>query len=548
MTMHSYTINPKYAKPVAYFSMEFAIHQPLKIYSGGLGFLAGSHMRSVYDLKQNLVGVGILWKKGYYDQIRKEDGSLGTDFRIKYNNFLKDTGVKVKVPFMGRDLTVKVWKLEADTFETAPILLLSTDTPENDKIQRSVTDKLYDDEKLTRMAQYMVLGIGGALALEALGFTPDIYHLNEAHALPVAFWLLNKYKGDFAEVKKRLIFTTHTPEDAGNERNDFQIIKDTGFLAGVDPDSIAHLWKSKEKVFNHTLVGLRMAKLANAVSKIHGDVSRDMWKDSKKICKITHITNAQNKRYWVDPILEKALKSKNDALLMARKHELKVALFKEVEDQTGKILDPSVLTIVWARRFAEYKRADLILADLERFKKIVTDSKRPVQVIWAGKPYPLHWEAIDTFNEIHAKTLEIPNCTILIGYELRLSRLMKQGSDMWLNNPRYSREASGTSGMTAAMNASINFSIDDGWVPEFAKDGENSFVIPHLDHNLPHEVQDKHDVEAMYDILENKVVPMYYDAPEKWVKVVRQSMLDVAPKFDSGRMADEYYKKMYHAK
>jgi glycogen phosphorylase len=345
-----------------------------------------------------------------------------------------------------------------------------------------------------------------------------------------------------------LIFTTHTPEDAGNERNDFQIIKDTGFLAGVDPETITHLWKSKEKVFNHTLVGLRMAKLANAVSKIHGDVSRDMWKDSKKICKITHITNAQNKRYWVDPILEKALKSKNDALLMARKRELKVALFKEVEDQTGKVLDPDVLTIVWARRFAEYKRADLILADLERFKKIVTDSKRPVQVIWAGKPYPLHWEAIDTFNEIHAKTLEIPNCTILIGYELRLSRLLKQGSDMWLNNPRYSREASGTSGMTAAMNASINFSVDDGWVPEFAKDGENSFVIPHLDHHLPHEVQDKHDVEAMYDILENKVVPMYYDTPQAWVKVVRQSMIDVAPKFDSGRMADEYYKKMYHAK
>ncbi len=546
--MHSYKINEKYAKPVAYFSMEFAIHQPLKIYSGGLGFLAGSHMRSVYDLKQNLVGVGILWKKGYYDQIRKEDGSLGTDFRIKYNNFLKDTGVKVKVPFMGRDITVKVWKLEAETFETAPILLLSTDTPENDKIQRSVTDKLYDDEKLTRMAQYMVLGIGGALALEALGFTPDIYHLNEAHALPVAFWLLNKYKGDFAEVKKRLIFTTHTPEDAGNERNDFQIIKDTGFLAGVDPETITHLWKSKEKVFNHTLVGLRMAKLSNAVSKIHGDVSREMWKDSKKICKITHITNAQNKRYWVDPILEKALKSKNDALLMSRKMELKKALFQEVEDQTGKVLDPSVLTIVWARRFAEYKRADLILADLERFKKIVTDSKRPVQVIWAGKPYPLHWEAIDTFNEIHAKTLEIPNCTILIGYELRLSRLLKQGSDMWLNNPRYSREASGTSGMTAAMNASVNFSIADGWVPEFAKDGENCFVVPHLDHHLPHEVQDKHDVEAMYDILENKVLPMYYDNPQQWVNVVKQSMKDVAPKFDSDRMAHEYYKKMYHAK
>ena len=546
--MHSYKIDKKYAKPVAYFSMEFAIHQPLKIYSGGLGFLAGSHMRSVFDLKQNLVGVGILWKKGYYDQIRKEDGSLGTDFRIKYNNFLKDTGVKVTVPFLDRVITVKVWKLESDTFETAPILLMSTDTEENDAVSRAITDKLYDDDKVTRLAQYMVLGIGGGKALEALGFTPDIYHMNEAHPLPVAFWLLKKFNNDFEEVKKRLIFTTHTPEDAGNERNDFEMIKETGYLSGVDPEVIAHLWKQKgEKMFNQTLVALRLAKKSNAVSKIHGDVSREMWKNADNICEISHITNAQNKRYWADPVLEQALQTNDDALLMARKRELKIALFKEVEDQTGKVLDPDALTIVWARRFAEYKRADLILSDLKRFRKIALKSKRPVQVIWAGKPYPLHWEAIDTFNEIHQKTLDIPNCTILIGYELRLSRLMKQGSDMWLNNPRYSREASGTSGMTAAMNASVNFSIADGWVPEFAKDGENCFVVPHLDHHLPHKVQDKHDVKAMYDILEKTIVPIYYEKPEEWVKIVKQSMTDVAPAFDSSRMADEYYAKMYHA-
>ena len=545
--MHSYKIEEKYAKPVAYFSMEFGIHQPLKIYSGGLGFLAGSHMRSCYDLKQNLVGVGLLWKKGYYDQTRKEDGSLDTQFRTKYNNFLKDTGVKLKVPFMKGKVTVKVWKLEPDTFETAPILLLSTDCKENDEMTRAITDKLYDDDKLTRLGQYIVLGIGGAMALDALGFTPDIYHMNEAHPLPVAFWLLKKYKGNFDEVKKRLIFTTHTPEDAGNERSDFELIQSTGFLAGVNPKTIKHLWKSKEKVFNHSLVALRMAKLCNAVSKIHGDVSRDMWKGSKDICEITHITNAQNKRYWVDPVLEKALQTNDDELLIARKRELKLAFFKEVEDQTGKILDPDALTIVWARRFAEYKRADLLLTDLKRFKKIAMNSEKPVQVIWAGKPYPLHWEAIDVFNDIHKKTLDIPNCTILIGYELRLSRLMKQGSDIWLNNPRYSREASGTSGMTAAMNASVNFSIGDGWVPEFAKNGENCFVIPNLDHNLPVKKQDKHDLGAMYDILEKKIVPLYYDKPKEWVKVVKQSMIDVAPEFDSDRMAAEYYTKMYHA-
>jgi glycogen phosphorylase len=544
--MHSYQIDKKYSKPVAYFSMEFAVDQPLKIYSGGLGFLAGSHMRSAYALGQNLVGVGILWKTGYYDQIRKPDGSLTTDFRIKYNNFLKDTGVKVKIKFQGRDLTIKVWKLEAETFQTAPILLLSTDTHENTPFNRGLTDRLYDSDKIIRLAQYMVLGIGGAKALEALGFTPDIYHLNEAHPLPVAFWLLDKYKGDLEAVKQRLIFTTHTPEDAGNERSDFELIKKTGFLAGVDPETITALWKSEEKEFNHTLVGLRMAKIANAVSKLHGVVSRDMWKEVTGICEITHITNAQKKSYWVDPILEKALVTNDDELLVARKKELKAAFFKEVEDQTGKILDPNVLTIVWARRFAGYKRADMLLTDIKKFKKIVSNANRPVQVIWAGKPYPFHYEAIDQFNAIHKSLLNIPNCTILVGYELRLSRLMKYGSDVWLNNPRYSREASGTSGMTAAMNASVNFSINDGWMPEFEKDGKNCFLIPHIDHHLPVEEQDSHDVAAMYDILAKKIVPMYYGKPKEWLKIVKQSMIDVAPAFDSDRMADEYYVKLYN--
>jgi glycogen phosphorylase len=544
--MHSYQIDKKYSKPVAYFSMEFAVDQPLKIYSGGLGFLAGSHMRSAYALGQNLVGVGILWKTGYYDQIRKPDGSLTTDFRVKYNNFLKDTGVKVKIKFQGRDLTIKVWKLEAETFQTAPILLLSTDTHENTPFNRGITDRLYDSDKIIRLAQYMVLGIGGAKALDALGFTPDIYHLNEAHPLPVAFWLLDKYKGDLEAVKQRLIFTTHTPEDAGNERSDFALIKKTGFLAGVDPETITALWKSEEKEFNHTLVGLRMAKIANAVSKLHGVVSRDMWKDVTGLCEITHITNAQKKSYWVDPILEKALVTGDDELLVARKRELKEVFFKEVEDQTGKKLDPNVLTVVWARRFAGYKRADMLLTDLKKFKKIVSNANRPVQVIWAGKPYPFHYEAIDQFNAIHKALLTIPNCTILVGYELRLSRLMKYGSDVWLNNPRYSREASGTSGMTAAMNASVNFSINDGWMPEFEKDGKNCFLIPHIDHNLPVEEQDAHDVAAMYDILAKKIVPMYYGKPKEWLKVVKQSMIDVAPAFDSDRMADEYYMKLYN--
>jgi len=272
-----------------------------------------------------------------------------------------------------------------------------------------------------------------------------------------------------------------------------------------------------------------------------------MWSGYKDICEITAITNAQNQAYWIDPDLSLALLKDNDKVLVSRKKELKHNMFRSVANETGKLFDENVLTIVWARRFAGYKRANLLLYDFDRFVKIATNAKYPIQVIWAGKPYPEDYSAINIFNEIYWKTKELPNCTVVTGYELWLSGHLKRGSDVWLNNPRLYHEASGTSGMTAAMNGSINFSIPDGWVPEFAEDGVNSFLIPTADESLSTEEKDRIEAKNLLDVLENVIIPMYYDTPEKWLRMMKASMREVVPQFDGVRMATEYYEKMYIA-
>ncbi len=220
-------------------------------------------------------------------------------------------------------------------------------------------------------------------------------------------------------------------------------------------------------------------------------------------------------------------------------------MFDEVKRQTGKKFDPNVLTFVWARRFAGYKRADLLLHDIKRFKKLISNKKYPVQIIWAGKPYPYDFYAIDIFNYLVLHTKNVPNLAVLTGYEIELSRELKCGSDIWLNTPRITREASGTSGMTAAMNGSVNVSINDGWIPEFQKNGKNSFILPEVDYKLPVHIQDKMDADNLYDILEKKVIPTFYDEPKKWQDIVFKAMDDVIPEFTSARMAADYYKKLY---
>jgi len=539
-----YEFDPAYSKPVAYFSMEFAIDQALKIYSGGLGFLAGSHLRSAYELKQNLIGIGILWKYGYYDQERDTNARMKPSYVEKNYSFLEDTGIVFTILVHNSPVHVKAWLLRPDTFGSAPLFLLSTDLPENDDMSKSITNRLYDSNEATRIAQSILLGTGGAILLEQLGRNTEVYHMNEGHSLSLNFHLYSKFKS-LEEVKKRVVFTTHTPEAAGNESHSYAILQDMSFFCGLQNHEVQSLLGLDGDHLNYTLAALKFARKANAVSELHGVVSRDMWKSNPGICEITSITNAQNKTYWKDDILESALASQDDTLLTSRKKELKKQLFKVVADQTGKLFSEDVLTIVWARRFAGYKRADMIMNDWSRFIRLIENTAMPVQIIWAGKPYPEDYGAIDLFNSIIDRIKPFANCAVLTGYELGLSALLKKGSDVWLNNPRMYREASGTSGMTATINASINLSIPDGWIPEFAKDMENSFIIPPAEDHLSTEEKDRIESERLLEKIENVIVPMYYNEPAAWTRIMKNGARDVSPAFEAGRMAAQYYELMY---
>ena len=540
----SYEPDQEYARPVAYFSMEFAIDQALKIYSGGLGFLAGSHLRSAYELKQNLIGIGILWKFGYYDQTRDSSGIMKPAFVEKHYSFLHDTGIVFPISIHDSPVYVKVWLLKPEVFKSAPLFLLSTDLPENDEVSRSICHRLYDSNEATRIAQSILLGTGGATLLDILGRDNSLYHMNEGHSLSLNFHLYSKFK-NIDEVKKRVVFTTHTPEAAGNEEHSYSLLEEMSFFSGLKEYEVKALLGLDGHMLNYTLAALKFAGKANGVSKLHGEVSRDMWKGNAGISEITSITNAQNYTYWKDAVLDGAFAANDDNAIVERKKEMKRLLFDVVADQCGKIFDENVLTVVWARRFAGYKRADLLMYDWERFLRLVGNQELPIQIIWAGKPYPLDYGAIDTFNSIINRTKQLANCAVLTGYELKLSALLKKGSDVWLNNPRMYREASGTSGMTAAMNASVNLSIPDGWIPEFAKDKENCFLIQPAPDHLSGEEKDKIEADNLIATLEEDVLPTYYANQSKWLSIVKSAAKDVNPDFESGRMAEEYYKVMY---
>jgi len=426
------------------------------------------------------------------------------------------------------------------------LFLLSTDLPENDYVSQTITHRLYDANVATKVAQFILLGVGGARLVDELGFEPDVYHLNEAHAVSSVFYLYQKYGRNISEVKRRLVFTTHTPEEAGNEKHDMHLCHKMSYFNGLPLEEVRTITGIHDDHFNHSLVALRFARMANGVSELHGHVSRKMWGGTDGVCPIIHITNAQNWKYWADKQLYFSMDGSDTERFDDRKRYLKKRAFDLVADQTGKLLDPDVFTIVWARRFAGYKRADLLTRDKERFKALLANKRHPVQIVWAGKPYPVDYPAITEFNHLVHISRDYPNMAVCTGYELGLSKRLKQAADAWLNNPRVPREASGTSGMTAAMNGAVNLSTNDGWIVEFIEHGKNGFVVPSVDYERMHVYeQDEYDLDAIYEILEQQVLPTYYENPEGWRAVVQQGMRDVRFRFDSNRMAAEYYQLMY---
>jgi len=541
---HPYIPDPAYSRPVAYLCMEYAIHQPLKIYAGGLGYLAGSHLRSAFQLRQNLVGIGILWKYGYYDQNRKSDQTMEVLFQEKVYGFLQPTGIKYTIRVSHHDVWVTAYYLPPSVLNTAPLFLLSTDLPENDYLAKTISHRLYDSNPEAKIAASILLGVGGVKLFEHLQWQPEVYHLNESHALPAAFYLYNKYK-QVSELKKRIVFTSHTPEEGGNPVSSLYQLEKMSFFSDIPVTEIKAITAMEGDMMNHTLSLLRLSGIANGVSALHHHTMRQMWSRYEDICPLISITNAQNYNYWADKKMYDALGANSPGDLRKLKTEGKRILFELVADQNGEILDPDILTIVFAKRFTGYKRPDLFLQDPDRFYSLLANRNRPVQIIWAGKPYPSDYASIGVFDKIVNMCKEHSNCSVLTNYELKLSKVLKNGADLWLNVPRFGHEASGTSGMSAAMNGAINLSIADGWFPEFAQDKVNCFVIPHADRNLSNFGQDEIDARNLFDLLENEVIPLYYEYPQRWAEIQKRSMTDVIPHFDSDRMTAEYYRLMY---
>lgn len=541
---YPYKTDEKYRINVCYCCMEFGIDQSLKLYAGGLGFLAGSHMRSAYELKQPMIGVGVLWKYGYYNQVRKQDKTMDVLFEENKYGFLIDTKIKFTISVNKHEVWVTAFYLAPEIFNTAPIYFLSTDLPENDYLSKTITHKLYNSNPESKIASAILLGVGSVKLMEVLNWEPNIFHINESHALPLAFYLYSKYKS-VELVKSHLVFTNHTPEESGNQKMFFWELDKMGYFCGLDNEVINKITLLESEKLNMTLSALQLSKKANAVSITHLETINKYWGKYQNICEITSITNAQNYTYWHNKEMYACIENNNSNKLSAIKKKGKRQLFEIVADQCGEIYKQDVLTIVFAKRFVGYKRADLILHNMERFNRLVCNKQMPIQIIWAGKPYPMDYTAIGIFDKIVDLCKNYSNCCILTGYELKLSKTLKSGADIWLNVPRITHEASGTSGMSAAMNGAINLAIPDGWFPEYAIDNVNSFVIKPSDKSIPDHIQDNIDSESLYDKLENIVIPMYYNQPDEWNKIMINSMKDIIPKFDSNRMALEYYDLLY---
>ena len=524
---------------VAYFSMEIAMDQSLSTYSGGLGFLAGSHMQSAGYLQMPMVGVTMLWSYGYYDQRIDHEGNVEVAYIRKYYDFLTDLDITVDVETFGETVKVKAFRVEPKLFGTCPVYLLTTDIDGNSEWARKISHKLYDGDEKIRIAQETILGIGGVRVLQAAGLDFDVVHMNEGHALPAAFELLRQFNGDMESVKRKTVFTTHTPVAAGNEVHWVDTLMQGGFFAGCSRERAVELGGEN---FSLTVAALRMSRIANAVSQLHGLVANKMWEWVDGRCPIRAITNAVNLHYWQDERIKNA--QTFDELLNS-KIEMKKELFKYIADTAGKRFDPNVLTITWARRFADYKRAWLIFMDKERILKLLNENK--VQLIFAGKFHPDDVMGREMFNKILHTSYELKNVVVLPGYELELSARLKKGSDIWFNTPLRPFEASGTSGMSANMNGALHFSIYDGWTVEGTFNGINGYTVeyPGLDDEIPWEERHWKDHDCIMNILENQIIPTYYNNKQEWARLMQQAIRTAEGYFNSDRMVIEYYNRIY---
>jgi starch phosphorylase len=536
---------------VAYFCMEYALESRFKIYSGGLGILAGDYFKGVKDHGFPMVGIGIRWKQGYGEQlVDPETGKVYDAYKNGDHSFLEDTGVTVKVEIKGRDVLIKVWRVK--TFGVNTVYLLDTDIEGNDGEARWITGQLYGWFGEERVAQEMVLGIGGVRALKALKLKADVYHFNEGHALFAGFELMRRrmargasFKEAWARTREEVVFTTHTPIVQGNESHPIDRFMYMGANLGLTKAQLTQLGGSP---FNMTVGGLRLSRIANAVADLHRVTANKMWKGVKGRCEIIGITNAIHHGTWVDSrMLSLAAacgpKKGKDAL-WARHQENKRALIAFVEARTGVKLDPEALLIGFSRRAAPYKRSNFIFTEKKFIEPLLKEGK--VQIVFSGKAHPLDDNGKAIVENILEMTRKYPGRVVFLeNYDMEIGAMLTRGSDVWLNNPRRPKEASGTSGMKAAMNGVLNLSILDGWWPEACRHGENGWQFGDGFESAKEAVLDKHDFAAFKEVLAKEVIPTYYEGRDRWIDMMVQSIQDTRDAFGVKRMLDEYYDRMY---
>jgi starch phosphorylase len=601
-------------KVIAYFSAEFALHQSLPIYAGGLGVLAGDHCKEASDLGIPLVGVGFMYPQGYFHQRLSAEGWQEENYeRLNWTDAPIDTAITrdgkpaiTAVPLGGRTVLAAVWRVRVGRVR---LYLLDTDLEENAPWDRELSARLYGGDRETRLQQEIILGVGGVRVLRALGLDPAVWHLNEGHASFVALQRIRdllergvSFDGAVEEVRRTTVFTTHTPVPAGHDAFSFHLVEK--HLAGCWGEigeyrqrflALGEFDNGYGPQFNMTALALRTAANVNGVSALHGDVTRKMWQPiwptvSADQVPVRSITNGVHVPTWVagsmielfnrhfgldwwehqdDDAFWNRLDDIPDEDLWATRQTLRAELFVFIRERLrqrwtmekpgplqivrgGAMLDPQALTIGYARRFTAYKRPELIFHDAERLASILNARNRPVQIVFAGKAHPADDPAKHHLQQVFRRALDPifgGRIAFIDDYDMHVAHCLVGGCDVWLNNPRKPLEASGTSGMKAAINGVPHLSIGDGWWAE-GFNGRNGWLIEGKAESEDHTATDAADAEALYRLLEEAVVPSFYDRdadriPRRWLHVVRESMRSNLPRFSARRMVKQYVNEMY---